>query len=234
MKRIVLFILTIICLFSVKINVFAVCEDDELNDWAETIEIFFQEDYTYSYDSVDENGNEIIKEHIAEYYYKLFVCAPRSDIDVKVTDSENTKEYSAIKCDFDNSYIVGSDIHFSKKTYNFKIYGNSSSNCPGELLRTLKYTVPAYNKYVGTEFCILNPDVELCQADKDTSNMTEEEVEDYMADITEKNKINSMATSEKILYYIGKYWYYVVIPIIIVSVVYLVRIKLYKKKVEKE
>ncbi|NLC48407.1 MAG: hypothetical protein GX758_03500 [Tenericutes bacterium] len=232
MKRILLLSLIALSLFFARTNVFAVCEDKELNDWAEDVEILFQEDVSHLYETLDENGNKVLKEYVAEYYYKLLICTPREDVTVKVTDTENTKEYNAINSDFDNSYIINSYLHFKAKTYTFKIYANDSSSCPGELLKTLKYTVPAYNKYVGTEFCEQNPNEEICQADYDSSKIEEEKIDKIMDSVIEKNKISSMSFFEKALYYVGKYWFYVVIPIIVVAIVYFVKIRVYKKKGE--
>ena len=43
MKKVKFLLFSLMLIFVFSDNVFAVCEDDELNDWAETIEIFFQE-----------------------------------------------------------------------------------------------------------------------------------------------------------------------------------------------
>ena len=234
MKKIKILFFFVLCMFAFNASIFAVCNDEELNDWAETIEILFQRDVNYSYLTVDEDGNEEVKDHIAEYYYKLLICEPRSDVSVKVTDSSSSKEYDAVASEFDNSYIVGSQIHFSKRDYTIKIYGNSSSACPGELLKALKYSVPAYNTLLETEFCQLNSEDEMCQADTDISKYTEDEIKEHMSDVEEDNKIDSMTVSQKIFYYIGKYWYYVVAPIVIVSIIYTIKIIKLKKKGDNE
>lgn len=233
MKKIKILFFFVLCMFAFNVSIFAVCNDEELNDWAEKVAITFIKDESYTYVDLDEDGKEIQKEHVAEYYYKLIICELREDISIKVTDSTNTKEYDAILSDFDSSYIVGSKVHFAKKDYTIKIYGNSTSACPGELLRTLKYSVPAYNNLESTEFCQLNPDDIMCQANTDMSEYTDDEIKEHLSQVEEENKIDTMTVSEKIFYYIGKYWYYVVAPIVIISIIYTIKIIKLKKKGDK-
>src|SRR5574344_181925 len=134
MKKIKILFFFVLCMFDFNASIFAVCNDEELNDWAEKVKISLERDEAASYYVTDENGESTLYQHEVEYYYKLLICEPRDDIYIKATDSENTKEYDATYSEYDNSFIVGSKIHFSTKNYVIKIYGSSNSSCSGELL----------------------------------------------------------------------------------------------------
>ena len=50
----------------------------------------------------------------------------------------------------------------------------------------------------------------------------------------EEQKIAKMNFFEKALYYLKKNWYFIVIPIVLVSAFYAIRIYILKKKVDEE
>jgi hypothetical protein len=235
MKRIALFILTIICLFSLKINVFALCQDEELNDWAENAKLEFIEDTDAIYEIRDETGKVVETKTIERRFLYILRINPINDnVKVMVKDSISNEEKLAVTDEMYGPNVITSLIHFSDKIYTITIYGSSTSACPNEKLKTITYKVPKYNKYALTGFCTENPQLDVCKINTDNTNVDQEEFDKIVKDTNLKKELEKMSFFEKTLYYIGEYWYYVVIPIIIVVIVYFIMIRMYKKKVNKE
>lgn len=231
MKKTLLLIVTTFCFLTLKSNVFAVCDNNELNDWAEEVSIVWE------LPEIDENapggedgtlGDET--EHIG-YAYLIKLSSYKDNIKVIAKDTENTKEYEV---EYDNdlkTYAIASSIHADAKTYTIEIYmKDDAPSCPGEKLRTLTYRVPAYNKYINTKYCDQNPKDELCVWFRDPDKNTEVEISKKEEIINQKNEIDSKTLLSKIFYYLKMYGLYVLIPLVLVSTYYIIKIKKYKKK----
>ena len=102
------------------------------------------------------------------------------------------------------------------------------------MLREIEYKVPSYNQYALTDFCQQeeNKNQDICKINTDTSKVTEKEFSEK-ADTIEKENVND-SIFIKILKYIGKYWYYAVIPFVIVAAVYYYKVSAYKKEQDKK
>lgn len=231
MKKIFLLIFTSFCFMSFSLITNATCDDAELNEWAEGAYVEFVQDYEET--TVDDKGNTIVKER--EWAYLLQVHPGIEGVKAVVTNNldDTKKTYKATE---DNKLImsIGSYIHFDTKKYTINLYGDKGSACEGELLRTITYSVPSYNMYQLTNFCDENPLEDICRMETDTSDVTPEEFDEIVYEYEENEKLSQMNFFEKCLYYIAKYWYYVIIPILLVSIFYIVKIISYKKKVNKE
>ncbi len=231
-NKLMLSLIFLLLLFSNK--VYAKCNDEDLNDWAEEVNIIFDEQYALDA-YTDENGKEV-PAYIPEYSYLLYFNNMDEDIIDKIrvvaNDNYSDKEYSVSLDEDYNNYVIGSYIHFKEKNYTIKIYSRDDiKDCNGELLRTIKYSVPSYNMYSNTSFCEKNPSEDICIKFSDTSNITEEKFDEITKDITnQKDK----TIIDKIVGTLLEYWYYVLIPIVAVSIYFIIKIKVYKKKVEKE
>ena len=66
MKKVKFLLISLMLLFVFSDNVFALCEDEELNDWAEEAQIEAIEDDDM--DIYDDSGN-LLKTHKKEYHY---------------------------------------------------------------------------------------------------------------------------------------------------------------------
>lgn len=226
MKKIKFLLFSLMLIFVFSDKVFAVCEDDELNDWAEEANIVAVEDMDMDI-YVDD---KLTKTHKKEYHYLLLVYPQTKFIYAKVKDSITNKEYVVnYNSDF-NAVAIGSKIHFDKKKYTISLYGSEDSACPNELLKTLTYEVNRYNRYMTTEYCINNPEDEKCAFDSDAGDMTEEEFNEYINIQNENKELDNMKWYAKIWFYIKKYWYYAVIPVVLISIFYGITIFIEKKK----
>ena len=116
-----------------------------------------------------------------------------------------------------------------EETYTINVYGNEKSRCNNELLRTIKYTVPKLNSARKDAFCEKYKDHELCQPfTNKTSEMTEEEVHKELEKY-DKEVSGDLNKKDSLLITILKYSLYVIIPLAIMTVVYLLSVGKFKK-----
>lgn len=226
MKKKKYFILFLL-LFLFNNKVYAACNDAELNDLAEKFTVNYSEDY----------GNKIrltdgtVIEGEREYAY-LLVFSPYSDkLKIVVTNSLDNSVKEATYHKDRNRYVVGSYIHYDEKEYKVNVYGNSSSACPNQLLKTTSITIPPFNEYSLYKECENNSESEMCSMMKDTSNVSLEDYKKAMNEETKQNEEKNISTSKKILNNVIKYGLFILIPILVISIYYFIRIHIYKKKV---
>lgn len=227
MKKVKFLLFSLMLVFVFSDKVLAVCEDEELNFWLESAHIEAMEDQEM--DIYDESGN-LLRTHQKKYNYLLLVYPELNNVYAKVKDSLTDKEY-IVNYDPDFATIsIGSMIHNVKKKYTITLYGTSDSACPNEKLKTLTYEANPYNKYMITSYCIEYPYDEKCKFDSDAGTMSEKEFNDYVTKQLETKEVENMSWIAKVWFYIKKYWYYVVIPVVLISIFYGITIFIEKKK----
>ena len=224
MKKISLILLTLIIIFSFKIDIKADCYDEELNEWATTVEVKFIE-------NTSKNFGDAFKDN--DYAYFLTITPMRDDIYIKAIDGDGIpamgEKFASI-----NLYAAGGYTNLEKETYKIEVYGAENSKCKNQLLRSLSYTIGPFNDMIKTEECEEHPDHELCQTFTDkTQNMTREEfnkeIKKYEKEIAQKG-----FTLSKLFKTIGEYSIYILFPFFIITLIYVVKIKKYQKKVSRE
>ena len=205
MKKMIKLVLVVFSSLLV-INVKALCYDEELNEWAVGVKVEFTEDTRVTSQYADEETEDI-------YSYFLSITPIRDDIKIIATD-KNGDKLEGRNYDEVGIYGVGCYSDLEEETYTIEVYGGENSACPNELLKTLRYTVPRANRYLRSGYCEKYPDHELCQTYTNaTKDMEEEEL-----------------TTNKIFRIIIEYGIYVLIPLVIISIIYIVKIIKYKKK----
>lgn len=228
MKKVKFLLFSLLLIFVYSDRVLAVCEDEELNSWAEEAYIEPVEDEDM--DIYDESG-KLLTTHEKKYHYLLLVYPPRTDsVYAMVKDSVSNKEY---RLDQDKDFLtiaVGSKIHYEKKKYTITLYGTENSACPNEKLKTLTYEANPYNKYMINPYCIKYPEDEKCKFNSDAGTMTEEEFDAYVAKQLQIKETQNMSFIAKTWFYIKKYWFYAVIPVVLISIFYGITIFIEKKK----
>lgn len=227
MKAFKIFIVVFL-MFVFTFNVKAICSDTELNEFVSNMQLGYSLDKDETV--VDENGKEYL---IPQKYAYLIKIYPYSEkIKVMVKDSLSNEAEEAKYNENLEQYVYGSYIHYSPKTYTISIYGNEKSSCPNALISSAEITMPSFNEYSLYSTCENNDD-EMCSIVYDSSNLTKEEFDKAMEDKAEKNRINNMSFFEKVGYYISKYWFFIVAPIIIISIIYGYKILSHKKRMRK-
>lgn len=221
MKKLVKLIIVIISSLLV-INVKALCYDEELNEWAVGVSATFKED-TRTTDPSGEMSEE------ETYAYFLSITPLRDDVKIIVTDGSGSKAEGK-NYDSVGIYGVGCYTNLEEETYTIEVYGKEDSACPNELLKTLRYTVPRFNRYIKTEYCEEYPDHELCKTYTNaTKDMEESEFKETLGEYDRQIKEKEL-TANKIFKIAVEYGIYVLVPLVVITIIYIVKITKYKKK----
>ncbi len=226
-NKVGLLLVTLISILVFQPKLFAACNDTELNNLAENLDVFLVEDL----EIMGEN-NKLIRER--KYLYLLSfgetLSGMKDKVKIEVKDSDNNDKYYAYYDDFFDTYVIGSLIHFKPKTYNITVYGGEKSECPNEKIKGFSYKVNGYNTFRDTEYCESHLEKDICSIDYDSSNLND----DDFTDLVDPDKDPDLNFFQKVWKAIKSYWYFVVIPIVVISIFYLVVIFIYKKKGSKE
>ena len=217
MKKIKKIVFCLVVLFAFTSFVNATCNDEELNEWATKIEAKFIEITEIGLDS-------------SEYAYLLTVDPMRDDITIKVTDGSGASAEGKMLSpsrDKDQILAVGCYTNLEEETYTIEVYGAKGSACSNQLLRTLTYTVPRFNRYIKDQRC-KDSDSEYCKTfTNSTKDMNQADFDKAMK---EDKDDNGPTIITKILKVIVDYGLYIIIPLVIISIVYGIKINKFKKE----
>ncbi len=230
MKKIMIIMLIIISLSFTKVK--ATCNDTEINDLAERFNAMYFE---------LENGDIVFNDssrifYSNDYSYVIFLYPYSDKLKVMVSDTVVNGKREVEEDKLLEAFSIPSYIHYEAKKYSIELYGADNSACKGELLKKLDYEVPAFNEYRLYDHCQNqdNKDDDICKLMNNTSNMKMTEYETIVKKNNEENKIKNMTAKEKLVYYSKKYCLYAIIPMLLISIYYTIKIKKYKKKVENQ
>jgi hypothetical protein len=229
MKKNLLGILTALCLFSFVDKVNAACEDKELNDWVESVDVVYMEDINV----VGKDGKVI---HNKEYLYYLLLDSekkydPHGKITMVVRDSISNSKQNGEYLNFFSAYGIGSYTHTKEKSYTITLYGAPDTQCANKKLREITYKVPAYNIYAVTDYCLEYPHDEICESDYNSTDKSQEEIQKIMEENEKEFQKHNMTFWQKTLNFAAESWYFVIIPFLLIAGYYSIRINRAKKKV---
>lgn len=221
MKTFLIFLL----IFVFSSNIHALCEDEYLKSLVNEFKVYIVEDEDMMVEIPGIEGEVLEK---AEYAYLLLISPDSSDLVYKVT-YDNEVEYAKYSYKY-GTYAVGSYVHFIPKTYNIEVYGKPGTACSNEKLLERKYTIDAYNEYSGSNYCMEHKEEEICRINYDSSKITDEDKDKINNGNENINDKNNLTVFDKIVLLIKKGWIFILIPILIISLFYVIKIKSYKKK----
>ena len=219
MKKVKILLISLMAVLLFSTNVYATCNSEvieELREWATKAEVKFTEtsgDY---------------KAYASQYAYFLSVTPAKDDIKVEVIDQYGNKA-EATKYEDINLYAVGCYTNLEEETYTVNVY----AKCSNELLKSMKYTVPRLNRMIKNDVCEKYPDHELCQTFTNaTKNMTEEEFKEKMEKYDKSQTEES--TVSKLLDIIKEYGIYILIPFLLITLFYVIKVQEFKKNERKK
>ena len=217
MKKTIKIVLCLAMIFAFTSTIKAVCNNEDLNEWATRVQVDFIE--------IKDSGL-----NSSEFAYLLGVTPTRDDITLVVTDGKGDSAESKVyqKSSTETVIAVGCYTNTEEETYTVKVYGAEGSKCAKELLKTMKYTVPRYNRYVKDSKC-QNNNSEYC---KTFSNSTKGMDSNQFAKALKGQGGSGEGGSiiKKIVSAILSYGLYVIIPLALVSVFYFVKIGKFKRE----
>jgi len=119
-----------------------------------------------------------------------------------------------------------------------EFYGSDKSKCKNQLIDTKLYSFPYYNDYSENYLCEGIEDFDLCKKEKDTSSLSfyefekavleyKESLKEEKEDEQEENKVNIF---NKLFDFLIKYYVFILYPIIVISIIGVVLIKLKERK----
>lgn len=219
MKK-VKYLLPLLLLF-ITINVKAIdkCTTEEMNrlkELANKIEI----KTNFHIEKIEEDKNAGRSDYL-DVFYTIDIINYDDDLRIFYKSLDDNKYELNIK-DLNNIYF------YENRKIQFQIYSYTKNLCTDELLRTISIDFPVYNRYYyyNKEKCQNNPEFEYCKEFYDSSNKTNDEIdklyeESLNKNVAENGPINAF-TNNKI--------YFVIIPILVISIAVIYFIFRKKKK----
>lgn len=223
MKKLLSFVLLIyIFFFSIKLNVSAACNDEELKEYAKNFQarLITEEDYL----------NKIILETNEGYGYLVAFYPYDERVRIEVNDNSN-KTINVRYSPSLGTYYFGGNINDSESKIDVYVRANNNSSCSNELLLENKYKIPKFNEYSLSEYCDNNKSDEKCNILYDSSNVSFKDFKEYVEKQEEENNYKNMTTYQKVINFIKNNWYFILIPVLLISIIYIISIRNYKKKV---
>ncbi len=152
----------------------------------------------------------------------------KEGMSVLVTNDYNNKEETLNYSDSDNGVLkIESPSIYMRVNIKVKVYA-SSGEC-NELLREESIKTESYNSYTNSELCTENKDLKVCDPFYDANSKTPEEfkqlIKEEREDVIEANK----TTGDKLVESLGKYWIFILIPILIIVIIFVIRIVIFNR-----
>lgn len=219
MKKI-LNIIMLLFLISFAVNVKAACNDKEVNELMDKFKIEVITDERLN--SINDN---LVDDEKINYILAFYPYSDKILIEVK---DDSGEDYSTKYDDNLKTHFIGSKYHDVSKKYYIKAIASSTSSCENELLAEKTVTIPKFNEFSLSEYCDSNKNNELCSPLYDSKGKTNEELGKIVGADKENNKLNN---EKNVLSFIKNNWYFIVIPILVISIIYIIVINNYKKKV---
>lgn len=145
------------------------------------------------------------------------------DLYIKVTNDFDNKTVTYTSSNKnDSGFIVfDSPSTFKKVKFLIDVYSNDET-CNDRKLRTIRYVTKKYNEYSSNSLCDgLSDKLEICDSFYDSDNLTLEEF---------TNTINKYNEDNSFLGYVKRYYLYVLIPILLISIIYIIRITILRRR----
>ena len=226
LKRIIYFVfIAVFCFFLFNVRLNALCYDSELNEWATDLELEFI-DFNPSLIN-EQTGKKLA--YTMNYAFIFGLSKHRDDVILKsLDDRDNQKVWMYIpghKIWGIPNYSYGYTVY-----YKLSVVGGENSSCPGEILKTFEKKMEPFNLYHKTEMCDDYPDAPLCAIYKDTSNISEQEFNYQMEQYIREVIPPKIPFIIKLGNFFLDYFIYILIPFLLISTVYIVKIQGVKRK----
>ena len=249
MKRKILYSLYfLIMLFGLGSIVFAEGEctleaRSDLRGLASNINIVYQEVSEYVKNEDYEEGDiDADPEYLQKYLViKIYNLSPHLRLEMTYGTPNDSTSITYNQADQDGVITLVPSTNEYVITYTFNVYGSSSA-CYGQLLRTIKLTLPKYNYYSERSVCDDIPDYFMCQTYTtydinptnflDSVNAYKEKLKTQKNEIDENGDVkDNTSIINKTASVITKYKYVIIGVILVIGVVVTIIIVKNKRRV---
>ena len=90
----------------------------------------------------------------------------------------------------------------------------------------MDFSTPKFNPFSINNQCKGNEDIDMCNPFYDTKDMS---FQDFNEKLDKKVVEANRTVIEKVLIFLASYWYFIVIPIVVIVGIYIFRIRLLKR-----
>lgn len=169
---------------------------------------------SFEYMTDEEVASNVVFYNINDSLY--FEVTNNYNDDVDVYNSNNFK---------DGVLTIESKTVTEKINYSLNVYTTDES-CPNRILRKINFNTNKYNVYVYHDACKNRYDtIKYCNPFYDVDDMTLDEFVKLVNEETTKLDVHYSFKD-----YVKKYYLYVLIPFLVISIVYIVRIIIFKRR----
>lgn len=209
MKKKLQIVLILLLVFSFT-KVYATCEDEELNTFANDLKIEYK-DYS-KYGITNEKGEQVWTGELP-YAYLLAFSETRNDIYAKAINNFDNDTIDGRMIPGYNIYAVGCQNNLTEVIYTVNVFASENSACPNELLKTVNIKVAPFNMYSLTDLCDKNPNHEYCATHVDTSELS---VDDFIKEVKITDNVTNDEENRLLKYIIGTFCIVVPTALIII------------------
>ncbi len=224
MKKYSLLLAMLLCFFVSTIKPEASCTD--MAKEAEKI-VVRKENYVPDELEYDEKG--IV---IPTTFVGIAIDKMTEDFYAVVTSDEDDDVITIRYADTENGfYKIQSHNYYRNVNFEVKFYSTDSTKCNStDAIRKVDIQNDILNQYLYTNKCIEEPSLEICGKFKNTNKLDVGKFEEeFDKQLEEKNK----SVFDKLLDFVKNYWIFILVPIVIISVIYITRIILIKREMAK-
>lgn len=152
----------------------------------------------------------------------------KEGMSVKVTNDYNNEELNLSYSDSENGVLkIESPTIYRRVNVKVNVYG--SSEVCDEVVKEETITTESYNTYTNSDKCVNNKDLEVCDPFYDANKKTPEEFEKLVKEERKKIDEANKTFVDKALESLSKYWIFILIPVLVIIVVFVVRIIILKR-----
>ena len=163
-------------------------------------------------------------------YYVIKISNLTPDIYVTVYEDDNETTTTYTYDDSENGVIEIEQWYIYEKVYyTVNVYSNVEG-CTGESLNEIRVNTKKFNERYGYVSCEENPDYEKCDPFYEPPAGEEQTDEEFYEEIQEYNKKQNTSFWDKVSNIIKEYYLYALIPILVVTIIYVIIIWIYKSK----
>lgn len=150
------------------------------------------------------------------------------DYYVKITNDVNDKEVTIKYSDTENgTYFFKSPNVYKNVKVNVNLYSSNNNVCNStDSLVNFEVSTDVFNQYYYLNICQNNLDLDMCKPFQNNEELNKEE---FVKKIEDDIRVRDMSIFERVWEFIKDYYLYALVPFILLSLIFIIRIVLLKR-----